>query len=216
MEEQKDAWKDICRNVSLKSPCSGVSHIKRVRYKHTKEEKHRWTDEWMNGRQGLQVMHRAVNSTLPLFKTRVWRQLKAQTENRWSASLPLLHHTSPLASPASPMSGNCQQWINNPDINTLSLIEQQFLWDVKLHRVAGPFRWFTPFCPHGVYQTNTPLVTVYLSWALKHAQRKNEREMRTWYQMETCRELRNNKSIKTRGWRNDSESILKALFAYCL
>ncbi len=140
MEEQKDGWKDRCRNVSFKSPCSGVSHIKRVTYKHTKEEKHRWTDERMNGRQGLQVMHGAVHSTLPIFKTRVWRQLRAQTESRWSVSLPLLHHTSPLAPPASPMSGNCQQWINNPDINTLSLNEQQFLWDVKLHRVAGSFR----------------------------------------------------------------------------
>lgn len=143
--------------------------------KHTKEEKYGWTDGWMNGRQGLQVMHGDVNPTLPLFKTRVWRQPRAQTESRWSVSLtlPLLHHTSPLTSPACPMSGNCQQWINNTDINTLSLNEQQFLWDVKLHRVAGSFR-STAGC--GIrpsaqmecrYQTDTPLVTVYPSWALK-------------------------------------------------
>lgn len=123
---------------------------------HTKAEKEGWTDGWMNGGQGLQVMHGAVNPTLPLFKTRIRRQPRAQTESRWSVylTLPLLHHTSPLASPACPMSENCQQWINNPDIYTLSLIEQQFIWDIELHRVAWLFPEHcrvlcTPFCPHG-------------------------------------------------------------------
>lgn len=139
--------------------------------KHTKEEQHGWTDGWMNGGQGLQVTHGAVNPTLPLFKTSL--EAAKGTNREQMECLSLLHHTSPLASPARPMSGNCQQWINNPDINTLSLNEQQFLWDVKPHRVAGSFR-STAGCGlrpsarmESRHQTNTPLVTVYLSWAWK-------------------------------------------------
>lgn len=62
-----------------------------------KEER---TDGWMNGGQGLQVMHGAVNPTLPLFKTRVRSQEAAKGTNR--EQMERLSHSPSSSSHLSP------------------------------------------------------------------------------------------------------------------